>query len=405
MADRGSTPPDDPPVAAPDLPADVDPATADIATVSQLSQELSAAVDTTDGLHHDYVLGDVANPSTASSGHLYFTLEGEDCELQCVAFSFRQTRLSTEPDDGMRVLVEGDLEYYAPRGQVSLQVTDCHEVGQGAYAQVYEQTRQRLEADGLLADEHKQPLPGLPEHVGLVTSKHGDAVADATESIHSRYPDIDITVANASVQGDDAVETIVTNVARLDEDPDVDLIVVTRGGGSDSALRTFNELAVCRTVARTETPVAVGIGHESDETLAGRVADERIITPTDAGRLVPDRASLEQHIETLDARLEGAYRTRVETRLGSLATRHEQAYDRAVTDELRGLRHDVETAAARTIQGRLSALTADLDTAYVASEQRLVHQQELHALRRRYRLVVAGLVSLLLAALVATFVF
>lgn len=376
--------------------ADVDLNTADVATISELSAEVESLIQRSAGIHHDYVLGDIANPSVSSNGHCYFTLENDGAELSCVVFNSRRKQLSSSPDDDVRALVAGDLEYYAPHGKLSLQVTECHAVGEGSYSQTYQQHKATLAEEGLFDDDRKQSLPALPETIGIVTSANGDAMDDAIQAIHSRFPGVDIFIGHAPVQGDDAVERIVTSIARLDQDPEVDLIVVTRGGGADSTLRTFNELAVCRTIARTDTPIAVGIGHENDETLAGRVADRRIITPTDAGSLVPDRNTLLERVETLGDQLETAYTTRTTDRLETLADRNQMAYEQVVTDRLQALETGLTTAATQAIDGRLSDLSADLETAYETKRQTKEVAEKAESTQQLNRVLIATVLALLL---------
>ncbi|ERG87981.1 MAG: exodeoxyribonuclease VII, large subunit [halophilic archaeon J07HX5] len=338
-----------------------------------------------EGVHHDYIVGDITSPSASSSDHLYFTVEGDSCQLQCVVFSFRRDGLSDEPNDEMRALLRGDLEYYADRGQMSLRVTDCHEIGEGSYSQVYQQTKSQLESEGLFDDEHKQPMPQLPQTIGLVTSKHGDAVDDAIESIHSRHPGIDIEVAHATVQGDNAVESLTPRIANLDQDPSIDLIVVTRGGGADSTLRTFNELPVCRAVARTNTPIAAGIGHETDEALADRVADERIMTPTDAGSLVPDRTVLKDRCDQLTHRVEATCGSLVKSKLAGLSDSHQNGYVQLTKTKLRQLDGDLAQTTKHAMETRLHARSNTLEEAYTSSiETRLAtaDSQLTAALRR-----------------------
>ena len=385
--------------------ANIDLETAEIATVSDLSTEVETLVEQSDGIHYDYILGDIANPSVSSSGHQYFTLESDDAELSCVVFNSRRSRLASAPDDDLRALVEGDLQYYAPHGKLSLQVTDCHAVGEGSYTQTYQQHKTTLAEEGLFDADRKQSLPTLPETIGIVTSANGDAVDDAIQSIHTRFPGVDILIGHAPVQGDDAVERIVTSIARLDQDPEIELIVVTRGGGADSTLRTFNEIAVCRTIARTDTPIAVGIGHENDETLAGRVADQQIITPTDAGSLVPDRNTLTDRVDNLATQLETAYTTHATEQLETLVERHQRTYERTVTEQLRALKADLTTATSQTIQTRLTDLSTDLETAYTTKQQTIDAKQEAKSAQRLNRLLVAVLLGLLVivAALVIIF--
>lgn len=406
-----------------DAPPGASDASADVVTVSELSEELESLVEASGHVHHDYVLGDVTD-CTTSGRHTYFDLTHDGAKLNCVLFGGRSARVSTTPENDLRVLVEGDLQYYSPFGQVSLVVTDVHEVGEAAYAEVYEQTRSQLAEEGLFDDERKRPIPALPGTVGLVTSRDSDARTDAVRAIHDRYPDVDVVVVHARVQGEAAVAEVVEAIERVDADPDVDLAVVTRGGGADDTLRVFNELAVCRTVARTETPIAVGVGHENDRTLAGEVADVRIMTPTDAGRLVPERAEYEAAVERHREALSTAYATAVSQRLDEHAERLDDAYRRRVGANLNEYRTALERAAGSTIERELSTLATELDHAYEAVRRENRHERELQravestradvtasveaaadaevaAVRRRYRIAVAVLVLLVVGLLVA----
>jgi len=206
-----------------------------------------------------------------------------------------------------------------------------------------------------------------------------------------------------------------SGVATLDEDASVDVIVVTRGGGADKTLRVFNETPICRVIANTDTPTAVGIGHEDDRTLADEVADHRFMTPTHAGEIVPERASLEREFEQLSTTLNTAYQTTVVNQLTAHAAALDNAYQSAVTPRLQELGASLDHAAERHIEAELLSLESRLETAYQTLQQEKEHEEELEetveevrdeaeteaqaqieATQRRYRLVIAGLVLLVL---------
>lgn len=311
-------------------PGDVDLDSDDVVTVATLNQEIAGVIEERVDLHHEYVVGDVSD-CTEANGHVHFDLVYEDASIHCVLFQFRRTGASVEPEPEMQVAVRGDLSYYKERGSCSILVTDVVEMGDSEYSQIYEGNREILAADGLLDDDCKQSLPELPGTVGLVTSADSDARTDAITAIHDRYPDVDVVLQHASVQGPDALHELLNAVATLDEDATVDVIVVTRGGGADKTLRVFDETPLCRVIANADTPIVVGVGHEDDHTLAGEIADERVMTPTDAGEVVPDRATKERELQQLERSLDTAYRSAVATRLAGFATALDNAYESTVT--------------------------------------------------------------------------
>jgi exodeoxyribonuclease VII large subunit len=386
----------------------------DVVTVETLNDEISNLIDDQTDLNHDYVVGDVSG-CRDSNGHVHFDLVFEDASIHCVLFGFCRSRTTVEPEAEMQVAVRGELSFYEPQGSCSILVTDVGDMGESDYSQIYSENTQLLAEDGLLADERKQSLPELPRTIGLVTSADSDARVDAVTALHSRYPDVDIKVQHASVQGPDALQELMSGVATLDEDATVDVIVVTRGGGADKTLRVFNETPICRVVANTDTPTAVGIGHEDDRTLADEVADHRFMTPTHAGEIVPERASLEREFEQLSTTLNTAYQTTVVNQLTAYGTSLDNAYQSTVTARLQELGASLDHAAERHIEAKLLSLESRLETAYQTLQQEIEHEEELEetveevldeaeteaqakieATQRRYRLVIAGLVLLVL---------
>ena len=386
----------------------------DLVTVATLNDEIAAVIDENQELAHDYVIGD-ASDCRAANGHLHFDLVSGDASIHCVVFGFRYKGLNTRPDEEMHVAVRGELSYYEPQGSCSLIVEDVVNMGKSEYSQVYAENKEKLAGDGLLDDEQKQPLPELPTTVGLVTSADSDARIDAVTAIHDRYPQVDIKINDASVQGPDALQALMSGVATFDEDAAVDVIVVTRGGGADKTLRIFNETPLCRVVANTDTPTAVGIGHEDDQTLADEVADYRFMTPTHAGEVVPKRADLDQKRTRLAERLDTAYQSTVDTKLTASKTTLDNAYQSVVAGRLHELEASLANAADRHVEAELLELRNRLDTGYRTLEQEKEHEEELEetveAVRdeaksearakmarqqRRYKIIIAVLVVIVL---------
>jgi exodeoxyribonuclease VII large subunit len=348
----------------------------DVVTAATLNQEISKFIEDRPELNHEYVVGDASDCSEAN-GNLHFDLVADDASIHCVIFGFRYQQLSAKPDEEMYVAVRGDLSYYEAEGSCSILVDDVVDMGESKYGQIYAENRQKLADDGLLAEERKQARPELPATVGLVTSADSDARTDAVTAIHDRYPEVDIKIHDASVQGPDALQELMNGIATFDKDATVDVIVVTRGGGADKALRIFNETPLCRVIANTDTPTAVGIAHEDDRALADEVADIRFMTPTDAGKAVRNRAELDQQHSQLANRLNTAYQTAVEAELTASKTALDSAYESAVASRLQELEASLTHAADRHVETELLSLRNRLDTAYRTLEQEKKHEAEL----------------------------
>ena len=386
----------------------------DIVTVATLNDEIAAVIDENQELTHDYVVGD-ASDCREANGHLHFDLVSGDASIHCVVFGFRYKRLNAKPDEEMHVAVRGELSYYEPQGSCSLIVEDVVNMGESEYSQIYAENKEKLADDGLLDDKQKQPLPELPTTVGLVTSADSDARIDAVTAIHDRYPQVDIKINDASVQGPDALEELMSGVADFDKDAAVDVIVVTRGGGADKTLRIFNETPICRVIANTDAPTAVGIGHEDDQTLADEVADYRFMTPTHAGEVVPKRADWDQKCSQLAKRLDTAYQSAVNAKLTTSETALDNAYEGTVAGRLQELEASLEHAADRHVEAEILELRNQLDTAYQTLEQEKEHEEQLEETveevrdeamteaeakvarqQRRYKIAIAVLVLVIL---------
>ncbi|MGN6473884.1 MAG: exodeoxyribonuclease VII large subunit [Mycobacteriales bacterium] len=205
--------------------------------------------------------------------------------------------------EGSRVVVWGKPEYWAARGSLTFAAAEIRPVGIGALLARIEALRAVLAAEGLFATERKRPLPFLPRRVGLITGRASAAEHDVVENATRRWPAVQFRTETVAVQGPYAVTEIVEALARLDADPEVDVIVIARGGGSMEDLLPFSDEALVRAVAGTLTPVVSAVGHETDVPLVDHVADRRASTPTDAAKLVvPDHAEEIERIRALTAR-------------------------------------------------------------------------------------------------------
>ena len=365
--------------------------------VDTVNDELATLIEDADHLSFDYLVGDISDCGTSSNGHLHFDLVHNESSIHCVCFQFRLSRLDADLEDGLQVGVKGDLSYYEDGGSISVIVEDVVTVGSGVYQETYEENRQLLAEDGLLDPETKQPLPELPDTIGLVTSADSDAREDAVTSLHDRYPDVDIVVQDTTVQGMDAMAGLMEAISVLDDDAAVDVIVLTRGGGADKHLRVFNETPLCRVIHNAETPVVVGVGHENDRTLADEVADKRVMTPTHVGGIVPEKEALVDEIETLSDRLDSTYETAVTDTVQTYQRELDQAYESRVETTCTDLRTDLDHTYETLATERLTTLQNRLDSARDQYDERREHRHQTAQYRRQRRLLIAALLVLGLA--------
>jgi exodeoxyribonuclease VII large subunit len=253
-----------------------------------------------------WVRGEISNYRRQASGHHYFTLKDDGSQLPCVLFAgaaraLRGLRLA----DGVQVQVFGEVTVYEARGQYQLVVRLLQEEGVGALQAKFEALKAKLAAEGLFDAERKRPLPKFPARIGVVTSPTGAAIRDFLKVLHRRMPSAQVVINPVRVQGRGAAAEIAAAIAEFEKlEPRMDLIVVTRGGGSLEDLWEFNEEAVARAIASSPIPVVSAVGHEIDFTLSDFAADFRAPTPSAAAELiVPDAVELRAAIGQRVARM------------------------------------------------------------------------------------------------------
>jgi len=286
-------------------------------TVRQLTMYIRDLIDQDPRLGDVWVQGEISNFTRASSGHLYFTLKDESAELRCVMWRSQAAWLGFEPAQGDAALAHGQISVYEQRGQYQLTCDALQPAGLGELNRQFELLKARLFAEGLFDEARKRPLPLFPRRVGIITSPTTAAFQDVLNVIRRRYPLLSIVLCPALVQGKEAPPQLIAALERLNRRDDLDLILLVRGGGSLEDLWCFNDEALVRAVAASRIPVVTipvvtGVGHEIDFTLVDFAADRRAPTPSAAAELVtPDGALLAQQISGLQARLDGALRSRL----------------------------------------------------------------------------------------------
>jgi len=253
-------------------------------SVSELTARLKSSVERE--FAELFVEGEISNFRRHSSGHWYFSLKDEAASLRCACFRMQNRTIRFTPEDGLHVTARGGLSIYDARGEYQLIVNFMEPVGTGALQLALEQLKKRLAADGLFAVERKRALPILPRCIGVVTSPNGAAVRDIIRVLKRRNEAVSVLIAPVRVQGDGAASDIARAIRLLNSRPEVDAIIVGRGGGSTEDLSCFNDEAVARAIYNSGVPVISAIGHETDFTIADLVADMRASTPSAAAEIV-----------------------------------------------------------------------------------------------------------------------
>ena len=280
-----------------------DPAgpTAGVLTVSELLRSVRDTLERRFPLL--WVGGELSNLSRAASGHWYFTLKDEAAQVDCVMFRSRAAALDWEPAEGMRVEARALVTLYEPRGRFQLNVEHMRRAGLGPLYERFLKLKAQLEKEGLFAPDAKRPIPEHPKRIGVVTSRQAAALRDVLTTLQRRNPAIPVIVYPVPVQGEGAAAKIAHMLAVANTRAECDVLLLVRGGGSIEDLWQFNEEVVARAIRASAIPVVVGVGHETDVTIADFAADQRAPTPTAAAEMVsPSRAELLARVAELAQR-------------------------------------------------------------------------------------------------------
>lgn len=276
-------------------------------TVSAIVSFLREILEANEMFSDLWIVGEVSSFNRSQVGHRYFSLRDPGGVLRSVMF--RDTMPGTLLKDGDRVLAHGRLTLYTQRGDLQFVCDFVRPEGVGIMAAKYEQLRLKLETEGLFAPSRKRPLPAFPMHIGVVTSATGAALQDIKNVLARRWPVATLAIATAKVQGDDAPAEIASALRALAREPDLDVAILARGGGSAEDLSAFNSEIVARAIYGFPVPIISGVGHETDETIADMVADLRAPTPSAAAeRATPDIAEVRRAVFIIERSIASAAR-------------------------------------------------------------------------------------------------
>lgn len=257
-----------------------------IYTVSEITQAIKGLLE---NIGEIWIEGEISNFKAATSGHFYFSLKDQNSLIMAAMFANANKGLKFKLEDGLKVICFGKVDVYGPRGQYQVIVERIEPKGVGAQQLAFEQLKKKLEAEGLFDLSHKKPLPQMPFSVGIVTSTKGAAVRDILQILKKGAPCVDVVLRDVRVQGDQAAGEIVQAIEDLNNFAKLDLIIVSRGGGSTEDLWSFNEEKVARAIYNSGLPVISAVGHQINTTLSDLAADVFVETPSAAAKIIVDK--------------------------------------------------------------------------------------------------------------------
>jgi len=336
-----------------------------VLSVSELTEAIKGLLE---GVFPDvWVSGEISNFSRPQSGHCYLTLKDANAQVRAVLWRGTASRVQFDLHDGLEVVCHGHLDVYAPRGSYQLVVEQIEPRGMGALELALRQLKATLEAEGLFDPAHKRPLPRFPRTIAVVTSPTSAAIRDFLEVLRRRWRGANVLIVPVRVQGKGAAEEIaeaIELVNRLSH-PEIDCLVVGRGGGSLEDLWAFNEEVVVRAIFASRLPIVSAVGHEIDVTLSDLVADVRALTPSEAAeRVVPSAEELDQLLRQKQRRLVAALRGRAamsRSRLDALAASRVFRRPAQRVHDLAQRLDELASRASRAVSHRTTHAHARLD--------------------------------------------
>lgn len=345
-----------------------------VITISQLNRYVKSLLEGDRNIAAVMISGEISNfTNHYKSGHLYMSLKDDNALVRAVMFRGAASKLTFVPENGMKVIVKARVSLYEKDGSYQLYIDTMQPDGVGALQIAFEQLKKKLAAEGLFDEAHKRPLRRYPRTVAVITSPTGAAVRDILNVLGRRYPLARVLFAPVLVQGEGAPLQIVDALARVNAIPEVDVIIVGRGGGSLEELWAFNDERVARAVYASRVPVISAVGHETDFTICDFVADLRAPTPSAAAELaVPDTVALIQ-------------------RLSAIADRTEQLLQMALSQE----GHHLKMLSERSAQLMNMALAGEEHRLKMLSEKRCLCSPMFFVEERQMRLdmLVQGLAA------------
>jgi len=324
-----------------------------IYTVSEINARIKETIEQEIGFEYVWIVGEISNfKGNYSSGHWYFSLKDDQTQISAVCFKWANQYIKFMPENGMEVILCGQISVYEKQGSYQVNVRYVEPKGVGAQALALEQLKEKLQKEGLFDEERKRTLPFLPQKIGIVTSPTGAAVKDILKVLDRRFPNLDILISPARVQGTEAPGEIAGALGRLYRVADIDLIIIARGGGSKEDLWAFNDEGVARQIAKSPVPVISAVGHEIDITIADLVADVRAATPSMAAEIaVREKQELVEELIYFKERIAHALNNHIEL--------YAREIDQLQYEFVHAMQSKLDTATSElsSLSGKLDALS------------------------------------------------
>lgn len=259
--------------------------------VTQVNKYVKLIIDNDAFLNNINVSGEITNFKAHYTGHFYFTLKDENSTIKCVMFKSNASLVDFKPEDGMKVVIKGQVNVFERDGVYQIYCKSMKKAGLGELYIAYEKLKKKLEEEGLFSDIYKKKIPFLPNRVGVITSKTGAVIRDIINVSTRRYQNVNLLVYPAAVQGVNVASTVIKGIKTFNELANVDVIIIARGGGSFEDLFGFNDENLAREIFKSKIPIVSAVGHETDFTICDFVSDLRAPTPSAAAELVYPRYS------------------------------------------------------------------------------------------------------------------
>ncbi|MEX0993937.1 MAG: exodeoxyribonuclease VII large subunit, partial [Balneolaceae bacterium] len=336
----------------------------DVPSVSELTAKIKNLLES--NFMDVLVEGELSNVNQSRNGHYYFTVKDDKAQLPCVMWNNTAGRLGSEIEDGLQVVLGGNLQVYPPHGRYQLIVNLVEQAGRGKLQEAFEKLKEKLLEEGLFDESHKKKLPAFPKKIGVITSATGAAFHDIRSTLERRWPLARILLYHASVQGDNAAPELIRGIETFSNQTDVDLLIIGRGGGSLEDLWPFNEESVARALFHCSIPVISAVGHEVDFSISDFVADARAATPTQAAVMAtPDINEIRLLVDDLGNKLTrslhdktGRYRDKLARLSGSHALLVVADKMKSYREQIRMLREQIKNRLDRQISRNKERLTA-----------------------------------------------
>lgn len=282
-------------------------------TVSQINKYVKMLFDKDVFLNNITLTGEITNFKAHYTGHFYFTLKDDTSTIKCVMFKSAASLVKFKPQDGMKVVITGQVSVFERDGAYQIYCRTMKPEGLGDLYLAYEQLKKKLELEGLFKQEYKKKIPFLPNRVGIITSKTGAVIRDIINVSTRRYDKVNLLVYPAAVQGVNVSSTVISGIKTFNKLQNVDVIIIARGGGSFEDLFGFNDEALAREIFASKIPIVSAVGHETDFTICDFVSDLRAPTPSAAAELaVPNVQELEMKLKVFENRFQNALQKKVE---------------------------------------------------------------------------------------------